>query len=252
MSDFRPFVDEDGVESELLRSALDDGASADARQRARTAFERALGGGGAGPGGGPAAPSHPPAAAPPVGLPLAAKIGGAAAVAILAALAAPVLFADRGSVTSAPASAPADAPSSSIVAPPVPPAPSTEPSADVSDEAPSASAAPSAPSAPPRVATQSGAPSRSLADEVTAIDIARHALVTGDAKGALDALDAYSRAFPHGELRETASILRVEALLRSGDRNAAVELARRTLRAHPGSPYAVKLRSLLPELDTNL
>jgi hypothetical protein len=95
-------------------------------------------------------------------------------------------------------------------------------------------------SAPP---DHAGAPS--LADEVASLDAARTALAGGDASGALRALDDHDRRFPGGALGPESTVLRVEALARRGDRAAAARLGKAYLDAHPRSPYASRIRSLI-------
>lgn len=85
----------------------------------------------------------------------------------------------------------------------------------------------------------------SLGEEVAAIDAARKALLAGDTSGALRALDDYDRRFPGGMLGPEASVLRIEALARRGDRATATRLAKAFLVSHPRSPHASRLRSLL-------
>ncbi|APR76021.1 Hypothetical protein A7982_01368 [Minicystis rosea] len=250
MSDFRPFVDQDGIEGELLRSALDDQASIEARERARAAMGRAISGGGGGGGGGSGGPSALPPAQP-VRIGLTAKwIGAISAATFVVAATIAILTFPIIHRTPAPSVAMPSVPAPDAPPPPLPLV-SAAPTAAAPAEAAEVTTAPPAVSAPPRTAPSAAAPGPSLADEVAALDKARHALAGGDASGALAALDSYARAFPRGVLREAASVLRVEALVRGGQRAAAADLARRMLRAHPKSPYAVKLRSLVPEADTN-
>ena len=245
MSDLRPFVSQEGDEGDLLRSALGDHASSEARERARAALTRAIaGGGGGGGGGGGAGPSVPPQVLR-AGAGLAIKWIGAGAIATVAALALLASYALRHATPTS-----AAPPSPSMMGPVVASAPPDVPAAPTPVATVEESAAPPARTATARPA-QSAAIGPSLADEVAALDEARRTLSRGDANGALAALDGYNRTFPRGVLRETASVLRVEALARSGNRAAAVALAQRLLRAHPKSPYAVKLRSLVPEVDTN-
>ncbi len=120
------------------------------------------------------------------------------------------------------------------------PAPSTGP-------VPPPSAAPITASAPPPPRAVPAAPAidtaSGLAEEVAAIDAARATLDRGDAAGSLGQLDAYQRRFPRGTLRQEAAVMRIDALLRAGDRRAARALADRLLAAGPG-PYAERIRSL--------
>jgi outer membrane protein assembly factor BamD (BamD/ComL family) len=92
-------------------------------------------------------------------------------------------------------------------------------------------------------------PRATLTAETAALSAAREALARGDAKGAFAAIDAYSREFPNGILVPEATVLRIEALLSSGDRAGAVSLAKRFVGAAGGSAYARRLARLLPEIE---
>jgi len=85
----------------------------------------------------------------------------------------------------------------------------------------------------------------SLEGEVTTLDRARAALAASDATRALELLTQYEQAFPKGALRPEAMYLRIQALSKSGQRDAARELAARFLAKHPSSPHAAQLQALL-------
>ena len=85
----------------------------------------------------------------------------------------------------------------------------------------------------------------SLSDEVTALQIARTALVGHDAGAALSALDRYKIHFPAGRLLPEATVLRIQALIERGDRAQAAALAERFESSNPKSPYADRIRSIL-------
>jgi len=85
----------------------------------------------------------------------------------------------------------------------------------------------------------------SLADEVAAIKSAKSTLASGNAVQALRELDAYRSHFPHGRLGQEATVVRIEALLRSGNQAAASAIADRFLSAHPDSPYSARVRTLV-------
>ena len=85
----------------------------------------------------------------------------------------------------------------------------------------------------------------SLEGEVAALDRARAALAAGDSARTIDLLDGYEQAFPKGALRPEATYLRIQALSKSGQRDAARELAARFLAKHPSSPHAAQLQALL-------
>ena len=99
--------------------------------------------------------------------------------------------------------------------------------------------------------TLSGAPDAvkgvstpSLAEEVAALRIAKAALASGDAAESLRDLDAYRIRFPRGRLAQEASVVRIEALFKSGNQAAANAAADRFLNANPDSPYSARVRTL--------
>jgi outer membrane lipoprotein YfiO len=85
----------------------------------------------------------------------------------------------------------------------------------------------------------------SLADEVAAIKSAKTALASGNAADSLRQLDAYRVHFPHGRLSQEASVVRIEALLKSGNQATANAAADRFLAAHADSPYASRVHTLI-------
>jgi hypothetical protein len=132
------------------------------------------------------------------------------------------------------------------IAPPISSAP--EPNPIGIQRAPVTSAAPSlGPSvkhvAPP-ASTARSTTKPSLSDEVAMLDSARVAL-RADPRASLAQLDAYDARFPQGTLAPEAKLLRIEALLKSGDRPAAEALARPILESEPSSAYGRKVRYLL-------
>ena len=85
----------------------------------------------------------------------------------------------------------------------------------------------------------------SLAEEVAAIKSAKAALAAGNAGQSLHELDAYRSRFPRGRLVQEASVVRIEALLKSGDSAAANAMADRFLAANADSPYAARVHTLI-------
>jgi len=120
------------------------------------------------------------------------------------------------------------------------------PALPVTDSSPKSDVAASSPAAPP-----SAASGVSIAEEVAAVDRARHALRQGHAGEALDELNRYQARWPKGVLATEVVVLRVEAKLRLGDRAAAKSEARAFIAAQPGSRYAVRVKELFEpgELD---
>ncbi len=153
------------------------------------------------------------------------------------------------------------APPSEPIAAPVPaarrttsPAPGVLPAKPETPAEPPAadSGATMLPAAPPVTSGSSTTPlapdssaSRALGVEAARIDAARSALQRGDARRALTELDWYERSRVVGVLDREAAVLRIEALVRLGDRAHAVELARDYLAKHPQDAYVERLHELL-------
>jgi hypothetical protein len=125
---------------------------------------------------------------------------------------------------------------SDVVLEPVEPA--TRPSATAAF--PGAASEPSTAPAAPESST-----SRALGAEAARIDAARQALERGDVRRALIELDWYERARVVGVLDREAELLRIQALVRAGERARAVELARAYLTKHPRDAYAARLGELI-------
>jgi hypothetical protein len=81
--------------------------------------------------------------------------------------------------------------------------------------------------------------------ELASLERARAALSSGDPARALSILDQYAARFPHAAMAPEAAVLRIEALVRAGDRPAAQRVADAFLASNPGSPYAARIRSLV-------
>ena len=98
----------------------------------------------------------------------------------------------------------------------------------------------------PAVTTAPDIPSpSSLVAETAHLDRAREALAGGDWATCLQRVTHYEATFPKGVLRPEATLLRIEALVRAGDRVTARRLARAFAEAHPSSPHLDRLDSLL-------
>jgi hypothetical protein len=82
-------------------------------------------------------------------------------------------------------------------------------------------------------------------DEITMLRRAKTQLSASDPRGALATLDAHDRVFPHGVLVEEAEALRVSALATAGDAARAKAAGARFLAAHPESPYAQRVRTVM-------
>jgi hypothetical protein len=99
---------------------------------------------------------------------------------------------------------------------------------------------------PPRATT--GSPSATDSNpvaELAMLDQARGAIRDGEPSRGLTILDQYASRFPQAVMGPEASILRIEALVNTGDREAATRAGAAFLRANPASPYASRIESLL-------
>jgi len=85
----------------------------------------------------------------------------------------------------------------------------------------------------------------SLAEELKRLDAVREALRSGRAADAIAYLDAYRKQFPTGALRTEAVVLRVEALLKAGNRAGAERQAEVLFRTAPEGRHAARIRELL-------
>jgi hypothetical protein len=144
--------------------------------------------------------------------------------------------------------------SSTLTAPltkPAPPGPPAPPAPRVDEPAPTAprpaqfqapSLAASRGSAPPDAAP---AAAPSLADELALLETARAALVRGEPRRTLSVLDEHARSFRRPRLTTEASVLRIEALVASGDRPRAARLGKDFLAKHANGPYERRVRSLI-------
>ena len=86
-------------------------------------------------------------------------------------------------------------------------------------------------------------------EELAWLDGARAAIHSGNPARALSVLDGYGAHFPHGVMAPEATMLRIEALVDAGDRPAARRAAEAFLGANPQSPYAARVRSMVPEAN---
>ena len=239
MNDLSRLLDEPGTDplkADLLRVARREGPSSEGRQRILAGLGVAAAAGMVSPTSSAAskgaAKAVPPRAALKWAIFGAAGVG-AAAVALL-------VFGHRApKPASAPPAGPTllVAPKAAPMALPAAPASAVEPGRVTKLED------------LPRLSSSSdsvhAAPPPSLADEVAAIKAAKSALLAGSASDALHQLDAYRAHFPHGRLTQEASVVRIEALLKSGNPSAASAAGDRFLAAHADSPYAARVHTLI-------
>ncbi len=121
----------------------------------------------------------------------------------------------------------------------------TAPPATLAGDAPPA---PNPISSPARVAVPVGPSASTLHAEIDLLNSARAALSAGDRPRALELLGSYeTQFFPGGAMRPEEAVLRVEALVASGDRPAADRVARTFLASNPSSPYAPRIEQLLSQ-----
>lgn len=93
-----------------------------------------------------------------------------------------------------------------------------------------------------REATESA--TSTLQEEVSKLDRARAALAGGDDAAALRALDDYAASCRTHVLDREATIVRIDALVASGQAARAAELARRYLSRYPDDSHATRLREI--------
>jgi hypothetical protein len=105
-----------------------------------------------------------------------------------------------------------------------------------------AAAEPSPGRVPPAKVDSKTEASAALRAELKALEGARTTLASGNAQGALALLDAYDRGYPRGLLKLEAEVLRIDALARSGQTDAARRRADAFLRQHPKSVLASRVR----------
>ena len=119
-------------------------------------------------------------------------------------------------------------------------------SSQVADAAPSATANENPiPSAAPLSPPVHSAPV-SLTDELGVLKLASSALGAGDARAALAALDQYDR-MKGQKMRAEATLLKIEALSRAGQPEAASSLAKRFVEQNPGSPLVDRARTFVQQ-----
>jgi hypothetical protein len=262
MSDPRRLVEgnQDSLESRVLMSASADRASPCSEAAAWAAFSATLG---VAAHGSAATGLSGVAAKSALGLYLAkGAVGGllaaATCVGTYAAIDAAIHPHAAGQSASSTAQAPGRARSGK--AQPAAPAAASDPiRAPVPSEPSAAELTRPAAGSDPRVSAYPYAPrpfrsgeglqgdSDTLAREVALLREARLALAHGDARAALTAIDRRDREFPQGSLGPEATVLRVESLVRAGDRARATNVASSFLLYQPRGPHADRMRALLGE-----
>ena len=87
--------------------------------------------------------------------------------------------------------------------------------------------------------------SADLRAELEALDSVRSTLARCDFFGSLSLLDVYFQKFHHGRLHLEAEMLRIDALARCGQADAARSYAKEFLRRNPKSVHASRLQSIV-------
>jgi hypothetical protein len=120
--------------------------------------------------------------------------------------------------------------------------PSSRASAAVSANPPPAPA--SAPPPPPRRAASPPPPPPTLSQELAALERAQAALDAEEPRRALALLEAYEHSGGR-RLWAEAEVLRIEALSRAGEREAASRQAEEFVASHPGNPLIDRARAFV-------
>jgi hypothetical protein len=102
-------------------------------------------------------------------------------------------------------------------------------------------------SAPARASGSRGAGRNALAAEIAALDAARNRLNAGEPQTALTLLDNYTREFSKPRLALEAEVLRIDALSRSGQTDAARRRAAAFVRNHPKGVLTARVRRYLEQ-----
>ena len=95
-----------------------------------------------------------------------------------------------------------------------------------------------------RAALLTKATDEAKAERQRLLDEARKAVAAGRGADAIQTLDRYQRDYPRGRLGHEAAFVRMQALMSTGNRAAAVQMAEQFLRANPNSPLAPRVREL--------
>ncbi len=136
--------------------------------------------------------------------------------------------------------------------PPVPPPADPIPvlSLDQLPSAPPASASSAKAATTPATETRPlAADDASFAEQMKLIDAARTEIRRDDPRGALAVLDDYARRFPDPAFKEEATVLRVSALAKAGDRAQARRIGDAFLSANPPQIYRRRVEAAVRALD---
>jgi hypothetical protein len=231
----------DPLEADLLRLARSEGPSGESRRRILAGLGVAVAAGTVSQSSAAASPVPASKTTATVASHSALKWGVIGAVGVGAAVASFLLVGRHAQQQSPQASTPV------VVAPAPVAAPVSAPAGDPAQDSVAVTKLEDLPTLPDSAAADAShtAAAPSLADEVAAIKSAKSTLAAGNASQSLRELDAYKAHFPHGRLSQEASVVRIEALLKSGNQAAANAAADRFLSAHADSPYAARVHTLV-------
>ncbi|MDP9037509.1 MAG: hypothetical protein M3O50_22155 [Myxococcota bacterium] len=98
-------------------------------------------------------------------------------------------------------------------------------------------------------AASAPASSESLREQSALLDRAHALIASGHARTATALLDTYDRRFGGKALSEEALLLRIEALLPSGEHAKALALAQQFARTHPASVHGERVAALIHSLS---
>lgn len=192
-------------------------------------------------------------------LALALALGGAGTVAVLSSRSTLTTSQMPAAIVHTPASAPPEqARVSAVALAPALPEPGVHPESsavaamlDSTQAASSASAADS--QRPSRAANRARSElaeprmeaTSSISEEIRLLDAAKQRLRGGAPGDAARMLDEYRSRFPRGALGQEATVLRIEALEKSGQHDQALALARRFVQNHPSTTYVERVSRLV-------
>lgn len=141
-------------------------------------------------------------------------------------------------------------PSTVATASDAPARPTVEPTDPIPTNAPSPVAPPSPPSPSSAPTNRLGASSIAVdtsKEERALLDQARRALNEGDGARALALAESHAKHFPRGALAEERDVLRIQALVATGDAERARTAADAFRKKYPASPFLPAVESRLPD-----
>lgn len=116
------------------------------------------------------------------------------------------------------------------------------------DRAPLAPSKPRALAAGALASAEAARAASTFDEELALVSSARSSLEKGDSSATLRAVSTYQDRFREGLFAQEIEVIRIEALAASGEQSRARAAAERFSAAHPKSPYADRVRSLIERL----